>query len=260
MGEADRIKFLGTAGARYVMARQLRSSAGTLLHLGGKNVVLDPGPGTLARCAACRPKMDVTTLDAVIITHAHIDHSNDASVLIDAMTEGGTKKRGAVFAPAQCLDGPSAILFSYLRGFPRQVTPLEARARYELDGLEFSTSQRHRHGVETYGIRFHRPAGDVAFVVDTAYFEALAESYKGSKVAVINVVLHKQDQSGRILHLSLPEAERLIREIEPRKAVLTHFGMTMIRAKPWELAAEMSQRLGIEVTAASDGRTIELNG
>jgi len=221
--------------------------------------MLDPGPGTLARCAACRPKIDVARLEAVIVSHAHLDHSNDASVLVDAITEGGARKRGVVFAPAQCLEGPEAILFRYLRDFPQQVKALKARSEYELDGLSFCTSERHRHGVETYGIRFHRPAGDVAFVVDTGYFETLAASYKGSAVAVINVVLHKQDQSGKIPHLSLPEAERLIGEIGPRKAVLTHFGMTMIKARPWELAQDISQRLGIEVVAASDGMTLELD-
>jgi hypothetical protein len=40
--------------------------------------------------------------------------------------------------------------------------------------------------------------------------------------------------------------------------VLTHFGMTMLRAKPWELAEALTEELGIEVLAARDGMTLEL--
>ena len=34
--------------------------------------------------------------------------------------------------------------------------------------------------------------------------------------------------------------------------------MTMLKAKPWVVANELSDELGIDVIAASDGMTIEL--
>jgi len=94
----DHIKFLGTAGARFVVARQLRASAGVFIKMKGSNIILDPGPGTLVRCAKSKPPIDIAALDAVILSHAHIDHTNDANILIDAMTGGGLKKRGILFA------------------------------------------------------------------------------------------------------------------------------------------------------------------
>jgi len=48
----------------------------------------------------------------------------------------------------------------------------------------------------------------------------------------------------------------LIRDIKPKKAILTHFGMTMLRAKPQIQALELSQKLGIEVVAAYDGMAL----
>jgi len=258
MGDSDCIKFLGTAGARFVVARQIRHSAGTLVQLAGKNIMLDPGPGTLARCAACRPRIDVAKLDAIILTHAHIDHSNDANILIDAMTEGGLKRRGAIFAPVECLDGPNRVLLTYLRNFPALTVALAPLRQYALGPVIFSTSQPHRHAVETYGIRFRREAGDVSFVSDTAYFDALAESYRGSAVLVVNVVLKEKRPGRHILHLSAEEAEELIRQVSPRRAVLTHFGMSMVKARPWKLAQQMSARLGIEVLAAADGMVLHL--
>jgi len=259
MPDNDFVKFLGTAGARFVMARQIRYSAGTFLRLGARVLMLDPGPGTLTRCARSRPKIDVARLDAVLLTHAHIDHSSDVNVLIDAMTQGGLERRGAVFAPAECLEGPNRIVLQYLRDFPERIVALQAQHEYELDGVRFSTSVRHRHGVETYGLRFHRASGDLAFLVDTEYFDGLAEAYAGADVLVLNVVRREELKGKRILHLTLDEAERIIREVAPRKAVLTHFGMTMLKGRPRELALAMSERLGIEVLAASDGMTLELD-
>ena len=40
--------------------------------------------------------------------------------------------------------------------------------------------------------------------------------------------------------------------------ILTHFGMTMIKAKPWEVASELEKELGLKVIAASDGMKIDL--
>ena len=59
-------------------------------------------------------------------------------------------------------------------------------------------------------------------------------------------------------HLSIPEAERIIAEARPKLAILTHFGMTVWRAHPWELAEAISQRTGVEVKAARDGMVVEL--
>ena len=61
-----------------------------------------------------------------------------------------------------------------------------------------------------------------------------------------------------VAHLCLDDAERIIRDAKPKLAILTHFGMTVWRAHPWELAADLTQRTGIEVKAARDGMSLEV--
>jgi len=58
--------------------------------------------------------------------------------------------------------------------------------------------------------------------------------------------------------LAWDDVERIIRDAKPRLAIITHFGMTVWRAHPWEVAADLTQRLGTEVKAARDGMSIEL--
>lgn len=242
-----------------MMAKQLRSSAGTFLRIGGKSLVLDPGPGTLVRLAKARPAIDVTKLDGIILSHVHIDHSNDVNVLIDAMTAGGLEKRGVVFAPASCLEGDEAVVLRYLRGFPKALVILEAETDYELGGLSFTTSKAHDHGTETYGVSFDRDGVKVSFMVDTQFFPELVTSYHGSDILVMNVVREKPHKSGSVLHLCVGDVRELLGQIRPRTAVLTHFGMTMIRAKPWVVAQRLADELGLDVRAASDGMTLELD-
>ncbi len=258
MSSADLIKFLGTAGARYVVARQLRYSAGTLIRLGGQSILLDPGPGTLVRLAKSKPAVDLTTLDAIVLSHGHIDHSTDVNVLIDGMTEGGFNRRGRLFAPRDCLEGENAVVLDYLRGFLDEIVTLGPGCQYRQGEVGFSTSAPHDHGTETYGFIFDYRGSKISFMVDTRFFPELLASYAGSDILVINLVRYKPHANPDVRHLCVDDAREILRSIRPRKAVLTHFGMTMIRAKPWVVAQRLSDELGLDVSAASDGMTLEL--
>lgn len=246
------IKFLGTAGARFVMIRQLRASGGIWICYKGTNVLIDPGPGSIVRCATSRPKLDPTQLDGIILTHRHLDHSGDINVMIEAMTEGGFKKRGMVFCPSDAIN-EDAIILKHVINFPEKIEILEANKNYKVGDFEFKTSMRHIHPAETYGIKFNLGKTNVSWLPDTKYFDALIDFYK-TDILIISVVFY-QPRPG-IDHLCLADAEQLIRQLKPQRAIITHFGMTMLKAKPHIQAQELSQRLGIEILAAYDGMTL----
>lgn len=248
----DFIKFLGTAGARFVMIRQLRSSAGLWVSCGGTDCLIDPGPGSIVRCASSRPKLDPSGLEAVILTHRHLDHSNDVNVMIEAMTEGGFKRRGTVFCPKDALEDDPVVL-RYARNLVEKVEVLEERKAYSIGGFSFETSMRHIHPVETYGLKFKMGKTRVGLITDTRYFPGLRAFYEVDLLIVSVVFL--EPRSG-IDHLSFREAAALIREIKPKKTILTHFGMTMLKAHPTELAGQISSETGLEVIAAYDGMTV----
>jgi len=248
----DTITFLGTAGARFVMIHQFLASGGAWLDLGGTQIVLDPGPGSLVQAA--RRKLNATKLDAIILSHRHLDHSGDINVMIEAMTEGGTKKRGTVFAPADALDRDPVIL-SYLRSYPQSIQVLAEGGSYAINDISFKTPIRHRHPVETYGFVFQTPRHVFSWITDTRYFDDLAGHY-GGDLLIINVVRLKP--GAPVDHLSLPEVKSIIEELRPKTAILTHFGMTMWWARPWELAGQLTRETGIAVIAARDGMKFDL--
>lgn len=258
------IKFLGTAGARFVVAKQLRASGGVWFCLDGVNFLIDPGPGCLVRCHASKPKLDPSTLAAILLSHRHIDHSNDINIMIEAMTEGGFQPRSRLFTPSEALDDDPVIL-NYVRGYVKEIVRLKEGGSYTLsDKVRLRTPIAHRHGTETYGFVFETRHHRIAYIVDTLYFPELAKAYAAARdgFLLINVVRLKPGakEAGEptIKHLTLDDACALIAAIKPKTAILTHFGMTMVRAKPWELAQKLTTELGVEVLAASDGMKYEL--
>ncbi len=252
------VKILGTAGARYVVAKQLRSSAGTYVEHEGTRLMLDPGPGTLVRMASAKPRLEVEKLHGILLSHAHLDHSNDVNILIDALTEGGFKRRGVLLAPKECLEGDTAVVLRYLRPFLKEIRVLQPETSYQIGKIRLRTSGRHYHTAETYGFIMELGGQKVGFVVDTLFFPGLIDYYRECQILILNVVRYKPHPSPNVQHLCVKDVEEILEAIRPQKAILTHFGMTMIRARPHQVAEKLSRKLGLEVLAAYDGLTLEI--
>lgn len=252
----NKIKFLGTAGARFVVMKQLRKSGGLWLSLDETNVLIDPGPGSLVRCLSSKPKLNPMNLDGIIITHRHLDHSNDINIMIEAMTNGGWKKKGIVFAPSDALDNDPVVL-EYVREYVEKIQVLKEKEDYKIGDISFSTPVKHvHHGVETYGLNIKGKKISISLIADTNYFKGIETNYT-EDVLIINVV--RLEEHSKIEHLCLKDAEKIISKNKPKLAILTHFGMTMIKAKPWEIADKLTDKIGVKVIAANDGMEIDLD-
>lgn len=256
---SETITFLGTGGARFMIITQLLASGGLWLDLGGTEILLDPGPGCIVQ--STRRKLRAEKLSAIIVSHRHLDHSADVNVMVEAMTEGGHRRHGWLFAPADAFDF-EPIIFSYLKKRLAGVQILQEGKSYQVDSVSFSTPVRHIHAVETYGIMFKTPHHTFSYITDTRYFDGLVQNY-GGELLIINCAFvdprpPSLDPSLPTDHLSVPDTEQIITRLKPKAAILTHFGMNMWRAHPWEIAEQLSQRTGIKVIAARDGMKFDL--
>ena len=249
---SDSITFLGTAGARFMVSRQILASGGMWLELNGTRILLDPGPGSIVQVN--KRKLNPLGLSGIIVSHKHLDHANDVNIMVEAMTNGGLKRHGALFAPSDAL-GVEPVIGSYLRGTLERVETLKEGGEYKLGNIRLSTPIRHVHGVETYGIIFDTGSHVFSYVADSRFFEGLCKSYKGD-LLIINVARLTSDHP--FDHLSAEDAAHIVTEIKPKAAILSHFGMTMWEAKPWLVAEQMTQATGIRVIAARDGMKFDL--
>ena len=147
------------------------------------------------------------------------------------------------------------MILHHLRSYLERIELLEEGKSYNIGDVSFRTPIRHRHPVETYGVVFETPRHTISCLVDTRFFDDLCLHYKGD-LLIINVV--RIESGGPFDHLSASEAGTIINRLRPKAAILTHFGMTMWRSKPWEVASRLSRETGICVIAARDGMTFDL--
>jgi len=247
----NRITFLGTGGARVLVFKQLLASGGLWIEQADTRISLDPGPGALVQ--ATKRKLDPTKLDAIVLSHRHLDHAADVNVMVEAMTTGGFNRRGLLLAPEDAYENDPVILH-YLRGYVGETLVIREGGEYQIGNVNVRAPVRHDHPGEVFGFVFESPGCRWSYIADTRYFPELPSHYR-AEVLVINTVRLEESE---IYHLSIPDAKRIIEAIRPQTAVITHFGMTIWRAKPWLVAEKLSQETGIQVIAARDGMRFQL--
>lgn len=247
------ITFLGTGGARIMVANQILASGGLWLNLDGTQILVDPGPGCIVQ--STKRKLRGDRLSAIILSHRHLDHSADVNIMVEAMTQGGFKPRGWLFAPADAL-GTEPVIFSYLKNYLEGIEVLKKGKSYSIGNVSFTTPIQHIHPVETYGMLFRTAGHTFSYITDSRYFDGLCQSY-GGELLIINVVF--LESGFPVDHLSVPDVKHIITKLRPKVAILTHFGTSVWRAKPWEVTRKLSQETGVRVLAARDGMRFDLS-
>jgi len=256
---ANFVKFLGTAGARFAVSQQVRASGGLWFEVAGSTFHVDPGPGALVRAVKSRPRLDPAKLDAVVLSHRHLDHSNDVNVMVEAMTNGGFDRHGLLLAPRECYED-DPVIRDYVKHYVARCEILQAGSTHSLGRVTLSATRLpHRHkGAETYGLLVKTEGLCLGYVADTRFFEELPSLYSGCQVLIVNCARRANDRPD-LDHLNLETTARLLQEVRPETGILTHFGMTMLKADVRKLASELADSLGLEVLAASDGWAFSLD-
>jgi len=228
------------------------------MRLGDTQIHVDPGPGALVRALSNVPPCNPRELDAIVLSHKHLDHSGDVNVLIEAMTSGGFRRRGAVLAPPDAFDREPVVL-PYVRRFVDRIERLEpSSGPYRIGDVELFTSMLHAHAVQTHGLHFAYGDLRVAYLPCGRYFEGLAADYARRRpdVLVVNVLRYRDAMN--VDHFTWLDAKRVVAEVRPKVAVFQHFGTKMLEADPPHLAAELEDELGLRAIAAYDGFVLDL--
>lgn len=251
MKEKIKWVFLGTGGGRFVVFKGIRKAAGYLIEKNGKYIYIDPGPCALYEIL--RKKINISKIEYIFITHKDLDHSASLNVIVEAITEGGFKKKGKIYLPEDALS-PEPILFSYLRNSAEEIHILKPKEIIKINEIEFHISPYHIHrDVKCFG--FKLPEYSLSFITDTAFDEKLFEFYKGSENFIIHMVLYEPKEG--VDHISFSEMGKVINFLNPKNLIITHFGMKVIKANPKEIALSLSKNTGINCIASYDGMEYE---
>ena len=252
------ITFLGTGQGSFVIGRQLLSSGGFVLQIGENQFHVDPGPSALSNAAQYGVNVRATT--ALLVSHAHLNHANDLNAVIDAMTYSGFDKRGILVADDTTVNGSEkyiAPLFPFYRDFLERFIVLRAGQRVGVNEIEILALKTRHSEPNAIGFKFFTPKFTLSYSSDTKYSQELIEEYKNSNVLILNVPhLTKEEAKD---NLCIEDAIKIIKEINPRLAVIQHFGVEMVKADPLFQIRKIQMATGIQTIAAKDGMVINLD-
>ncbi|WP_250280748.1 MULTISPECIES: MBL fold metallo-hydrolase [unclassified Frankia] len=252
---------LTVLGCRSGMPSGGQGSSGYLVSTDSTRILLDCGPGVaLALSMIGHPKM----LDAVVISHFHLDHCYDLlpvgktllsrharygasfPTLPEILEAAGTTRLTPIplYVPA----GGRATLRKLAELFPVATIPLLDRAfdlafdvREYVPGESFTvgdcTISMHalRHAIPNCGVRLDSPAGSLAYTGDTGWTDALIPLARDVDLLLAEATLEIAD-NGPHGHLCATDAGTAAAEADAGQLVLTHF----ISADPRWLAARQA--------------------
>jgi len=208
---------------------------------GAGSVLLDCGPGVLARL---RQVDGWPRLDAIVITHFHLDHWGDlvpwvwGSLYLQG--RGDPPSRPELWVPP----GGTAQLerFGTLLGFPdmferafelREYAPAAA---VEVAGYAVTAARVPHYTLEAYALTVRDGDRCLAYSGDSAPGAEVADAARGADLFLCEATLIRGDADGQPRgHLSLDEAEAAFEASGARRLLITH--------RPAELATPPARDL-----------------
>lgn len=251
--------FIGTGGGRINLLRRLRSTGGFRIN-GSLSIHVDPGPGALAD--GMRRHQDPLRLDAVIVTHHHIDHCNDASLMVEGMSHFGLKKNGILIGSKYVIGGNEkgdrgVDLFH--QSLCSEVFTAEPgkKKSFKTKKGEFSIEciKAVHDSADAFGFRLKMDGKTIGYTSDTEFYEGMAGNYAGCDALIVNTLKPVEDPYEG--HMTASGAKRLIKGAKPGLAILSHLGMKMIMGRSRQVAKEIEDETGVKTIAATDGMRVQ---
>ena len=204
------------------------AQSGYLVESGGGAVLLDCGPGVLARLRSVEPWPDP---DAVVITHFHLDHWGVLVPWVWGALHLGRRgvelRKPALWLPP----GGSAMLeqFGGLLGlsgmFERVFAPFEYTpgVAFTAGGCAITAIRVPHYRVESHALRVVGDDRVLAYSGDAGPSEALVAAAQGADLFLCEATLLAGDADGEPRgHLSLDEARAAFEASGAKELLLTH--------------------------------------
>ena len=243
--------FLGTGGGRFATIYQERATGGIYI-IDSLRMHLDPGPGALVSMK--KVGLDPTETDLILVSHCHPDHYNDAEICIEAMTKGGIKHRGVVFASKSVIDGVDGLgpgLSKFHIALPKKVIRALPSRKLSLQDSAaiFPTPAKHSDR-STVGFKIQTSQGLISYVCDTALTPKVKSAHRNARILIVCTT---RPLGARIpYHLCTEDVAELVSAINPEIVILTHFGMKFLHSNPAHQANWIWKTVGIKTIPAED--------
>ena len=253
-----KLQFLGTGGGRFATISQKRMTGGFRIDdIDGQNIHVDPGPGALVR--SHQFGLNPRKINMLLVSHCHTDHYNDAEVLIEAMTQGMTKKTGHVIASDSVINGTEELgpsISKYHQSKPK-ISDLKPGEVIKEKNIQIRGTKTNHGDPTCVGFNINYKGLNINYTADTEYFPELADEHKDADVLIGCVI--KEGERKIKGHLRTIDFEELVKEVQPRIAIMTHLGVNLIMNNPFQNTRIITKNTGVRTIAATDGLTMNLD-
>lgn len=212
-------------GTGHAFPDPLRGPTATLLRSHDRTVLVDAGSGTLQKLHAAGAHL--LSLDALVLTHAHLDHIADVAPMLFALAVPVYRRSAPLTVYA------SSATLAYLDGlrtvFGKWVTPpddavqfvrVDVGQRLDIAGFDVRTYAVSHHE-SSVGFRFEAPCGaSIAIPGDTGPAPGLAEAIAGVDYAILECSL--PDAVAFAEHLNPSGFVELVANARPREVAVVH--------------------------------------
>lgn len=210
--------------------------AGYLVQTPGASVLLDCGNGVLANLGRV---IDPVSLDAVVISHGHIDHFADLFALQAALryAPSGPVPPLPLHLPAGLFERMVALLGD--RGGHElqeafRVHEVVHGARVDIGDLSI-TAHPVDHGGSACALVVEADGARMCYTGDTRLGDAVRRAARGAGTLLADATL-PEEYAGRAPHMTPAEAAGLARDAAARTLVMTHLWPTVDRERALEEA------------------------
>jgi ribonuclease BN (tRNA processing enzyme) len=182
-------------------------------------ILLDCGPGVLSRL---RAREGWPQIDAIVVTHFHLDHSGDLAPWLWGHRSGPARER-----PTPTLwvrPGGHAELGRFATRFhetfhTQEYVPGEA---FDVAGFRITPIEMSHYTEPTFGLRVENGDRVLAYSADTGPTPALATLAREADLFLCEATLDDDGESGLRGHLTAVEAAAAFEESAARRLLLVH--------------------------------------
>ena len=205
-----------------------RSSSAFWLETSAGNILLDCAPSAIHRMA--EERLDWAGLDAIWISHFHLDHCGGLAPFLFSLKHAPETARRTkpltiyggqgIGRLVETLDAAGNYRLLEQR-FPVTVTEVTALEQFAiLPGVD-AVALKTPHTDASHAIHIRDGSATMVFTADTGPDEAIAAFANGVGLFLLECSFVRDKPVEK--HLELAEAMYLIRKARPQRAMLTHF-------------------------------------